>query len=657
MKQQIRLLRWMSFAIAAALLVGGAAAASEPLTARWTVEGVDAERVSLEALTGRLVTLTVTGADTVPQAELVCSNAATGEIGTAHLWPVAARHSVDGHTLLLNLGPVWGALPYPVDPGALESKPLAIISQQASSPFRMDVARLRRMFADVAAYMSTTAGHHYPLPLGDGQLDCRFEVITDSARTASNPLFVTFGRGLPYGVYPRDFARPVPASWPLWVLSPDTLPALPAVPDEAQTRRELDELLRLQAARTREQVNLIREWDDGSAVGPWIGVTLDAIIAHSSANPPRAARALGLVSVAVYEATVTGAHLSWQVQRPAPCQLEPRLLSIGGDCAAIYTFPSEHALAAGAASTVLAHLYPTEAERFESLAQQAALTRLWAGANYRSDVEAGLELGRRVGLAVVDRALHDGADATWDGKIPDFSTWKPTPPQYEPPLEPLAGSWRPWNLESGSALRPAPPPAPDSDTFLTEMREVYAVERALTLEQQQIASYWEDKQGTYAPPGHWNVVALRQVRAHGLSTVDAALLFAALNTAQADAFIACWDAKYAYWSVRPITAIRAVIDPNWWAYIITPPFPSYPSGHATVSGAASTVLAHFFPGQADQFTAWAEQAALSRLYGGIHFRIDNEAGLALGRAVGQAALAHLLTRALPASIESSSARS
>jgi len=128
------------------------------------------------------------------------------------------------------------------------------------------------------------------------------------------------------------------------------------------------------------------------------------------------------------------------------------------------------------------------------------------------------------------------------------------------------------------------------------------------------------------------------VRAHGLNTEQAASVFAVLNTAQADAFICIWDAKYAYWSMRPVTAIRREIDPSWSPLITTPPFPSYVSGHSGTSGAAATVLSAFFREEAMQLNAWAREAALSRLYGGIHFPIDSEVGLALGISVGEAAL-------------------
>jgi hypothetical protein len=159
-----------------------------------------------------------------------------------------------------------------------------------------------------------------------------------------------------------------------------------------------------------------------------------------------------------------------------------------------------------------------------------------------------------------------------------------------PPLEPLAGNWRTWNIRDGSQFRPFPPPAYGSPQFLAEMREGWSVSQTLTEEQKRIADYWADGAGTVTPPGHWNQIALDQLASSGWSTLQATRLPAALNTAQADAFIACWDAKYAYWSLRPVTAIRRVIDSNWLSYMVTPPFPSYVSGHSTTSGAAATVL-------------------------------------------------------------------
>jgi hypothetical protein len=334
-----------------------------------------------------------------------------------------------------------------------------------------------------------------------------------------------------------------------------------------------------------------------SAVTPWIELELDAIATHST-NPPRASRALAHLSAAMYLAAL-----------PA------------GEAA--------NDAVAGAASTVMSHFYPDEAVRIYALANRLAdvSSRAFAG-------------GRLAGQLLIARASSDGSDAVWTGAPPKGPQyWVPTPPGYVyPPLEPLAGTWRPWNLRSGSQFRPGPPPAYGSDRFRAEMREVYSVWRNLTPEQKRIADFWADGAGTVTPPGHWNSIALDLVERAGWSTVREAHVFATMNTAQADAFIACWDAKYHYWTLRPVTAIRRHIDPRWLPYIVTPPFPAYVSGHSTTSGAASTVLAAFFPERASQLRAMAEEAAISRLYGGIHFRSDNDAGLELGRRVGDVAL-------------------
>jgi membrane-associated phospholipid phosphatase len=215
----------------------------------------------------------------------------------------------------------------------------------------------------------------------------------------------------------------------------------------------------------------------------------------------------------------------------------------------------------------------------------------------------------------------------------------PTPPGLVfPPLEPLAGAWRTWNLRSGSQYRPGPPPAVATTAYAAQVQAVYDASRSLTDQQAAIARFWADGAGTVTPPGHWNQITLDLLSRTTRTAAQAARLFLALNTAQADAFIACWDAKFAYWTERPVTAIRRLSDPAWSSLIVTPPFPSYVSGHSTTSGAAATVLAAFFPGSRAQLNAMAAEAAVSRLYGGIHFPVDNDSGLELGQKVGRAAL-------------------
>lgn len=335
-----------------------------------------------------------------------------------------------------------------------------------------------------------------------------------------------------------------------------------------------------------------------SAVAGWIQVTLDEIPTHG-VNPPRASRVLAHVSVAMHDA-------------------------------AFGVLLNEDSAVAGAASTVLSHFFPDRASHFETLAAPAA-----------AKDPAAFAVGQAVGAEIVARARSDGSDAEWTGQAPvGPCLWVPTPPGYVyPPLEPMGGTWRTWNIAAGAQFRPAPPPACDSREYRAAYREVFKIQRALTADQKRIADYWADGPGTVTPPGHWNLIALDLVRANGLSTLASARVFATLNTAQGDAFIACWDAKYAYWLERPVTVIRRELDPDWLPYITTPPFPAYTSGHATTSAAASEVLARFFPADADQLRAWAEEAAMSRLYGGIHFRFDNDAGLELGRKVASSALA------------------
>jgi membrane-associated phospholipid phosphatase len=338
------------------------------------------------------------------------------------------------------------------------------------------------------------------------------------------------------------------------------------------------------------------------AISPWIHVALDEIAAHR-VDPPHASRVLATVSVAMEQA----------VARSDPAA-------------------SADAAVDGAASTVLAYFFPEDTGRFHGLAERAD------HASARSSGR-GFALGRRTGEELIARARNDGAETPFTGNMPvGPEYWVPTPPSFLPPLLPGWGKVRTWNIGDPVRLRPPPPPRPGNPVFESELREVYAISQTLTPEQREIALFWADGPGTLTPPGHWNAIALELVHGHALDTTAAARVLAALNTAEADAFICTWDAKYTYWSLRPVTAIRPTIDPDWSPLIPTPPFPSYVSGHSAASGAASTVLSAFFPAEASQLHAWAAEAALSRLYAGIHFRSDNEAGLALGTAVGKAAL-------------------
>ena len=184
-------------------------------------------------------------------------------------------------------------------------------------------------------------------------------------------------------------------------------------------------------------------------------------------------------------------------------------------------------------------------------------------------------------------------------------------------------------IAAGHRARPAPPPAWGSPAWQRQLDAVRAAVAARTPAQDAAIRFWAGGPGTVTPAGLWIERAAGLIERDGLDAPAAARVLALTSVALADAFICCWDAKFAYWSARPITA-----DPTLDVPIPTPPFPSYPSGHATVSAAAATILGHLFPQDARALAAEAEEAKNTRLWSGIHFPIDNETGAALGLVVG-----------------------
>ena len=201
-----------------------------------------------------------------------------------------------------------------------------------------------------------------------------------------------------------------------------------------------------------------------------------------------------------------------------------------------------------------------------------------------------------------------------------------TPPAFvEIPLEPLAGTWKLWVLSSADEFRPASPPAYQSPAWDSQLAAVQQAVAERTFTQAQHAKYW---QGTAAVT-LWNGFAADLISRDGLDLPHAARVLALMPAPQADGQVACWDGKYTYWTERPITA-----DPGLNVLFPTPPFPSYPSGHATVSNAAAVVLSHLFPDDAADLLDLGEEAAASRCWAGIHYPIDDDAGTPLGRNVG-----------------------
>jgi membrane-associated phospholipid phosphatase len=237
------------------------------------------------------------------------------------------------------------------------------------------------------------------------------------------------------------------------------------------------------------------------------------------------------------------------------------------------------------------------------------------------------------------------------------SAWRPTSAirLQQTPLLPNWGENRTFAAPSGDACPIADHPAYSEDPtseFYAQAMVVYDASKTLTPEQKIIARFWsDDPMLSPTPPGHWVSIVLQIAQRDGLAALPTADILARLGMAVADGFIGCWWAKYKYDLIRPVTYIRRVIDPKWEPLLITPPFPEYPSGHSTQSGAAAVVLSAFFGENyafsdethvddglaARSYTSFwqaAEEAALSRLYGGIHFPAANINGLAQGRCIG-----------------------
>jgi membrane-associated phospholipid phosphatase len=430
-------------------------------------------------------------------------------------------------------------------------------------------------------------------------------------------------------------AEPKAGTWKPWVLASADQVKVPPPPKGSQADAEEDEVTAAAANVTDQARETATRWSGYPPTAPWLNFAMQ-LVSETRPPPPMAARQYGLVSVAMYDAVIATWHWKYVYDRDPPAV--SGLFPAGPDP----SYPSEHAAMAGAASRVLAYLFPGRPQAsYDELAQQAADSRVAAGANFRSDVQAGLDLGRAVADQVIVHARGDGAERRGEFNQPrGRGYWAPppgAPPERRQPAAPLAGTWHPWAIDANQ-LVPAPPPSYGSPEFRAETREVVETVRNLTEEQKRVADRWAAPVGSSTPPGLWNTIAIDTLRGTSrLSTPQVARLFAALNVAECDAGIAAWATKYRYWSARPVNAARDLgLDPNFKSYLPTPVFPSYVSGHATFSSAAAEVLSYFLPEKAETFRAQAQEAAMSRLYGGIHFRSDNEVGLEVGRRVGAA---------------------
>jgi hypothetical protein len=280
-----------------------------------------------------------------------------------------------------------------------------------------------------------------------------------------------------------------------------------------------------------------------------------------------------------------------------------------------------------------------------------------------TQLRSSFTYGRGVAAAVIARANADGFAESAKAKAPDVDTpgeWVPTSPNFQPAIDPGWGAVEPFVPSTRDCSLPGPARGGDPQSpFQSDADEVAEVAANLTDEQRAIARFWDDSRGrTGTPSGHWLVIALKLAESTGMSHDASLRMVAAATMAMSDTFVAVWREKYSWMVERPITVLQRD-DASWSSYLVTPAFPEYPSGHSAVSRAAADVLSSFVgdvafddPGYGvteqsrRQFNVSprsfaslreaADEASVSRLYGGIHYVIGLEAGKALGTCVARA---------------------
>ena len=415
----------------------------------------------------------------------------------------------------------------------------------------------------------------------------------------------------------KRLVEPEAGGWHTWSIPSGTAVAVPAPPDATATRAELGSLKPPQAhdAKTLDQ---IAYWDRG-----WPGYRWQEIaLAEAQADPrPSLWRTMALVSIAIHDATVATWHAKYQYARARPSDFDPTIRpAIAVPRSPSY--PSEHAAVAAAAADVLGYLFPKSGDALAQRAQEAAQSRVVGGVQYPSDVQAGLALGHQIGAAVVARAKADRSDTPWDGRIATgLNLWAGTNP-----VTPMRSLWVPWVLTSADQFRPPPPPAPGSPQMAADLAELKGFQR--TPASRRTAYFW----AVVPELREWIAITNREIFETRMADDPpwAARAMALVMVASNDSFIACWDAKYHYLAPRPFQ-----VDPSVDMLFPAPNHPSYPAAHGCGDGAAEAVLSELFPRDADYFKQRAEEGAWSRLWAGIHFRSDIEAGLTLGRSVGR----------------------
>ena len=415
--------------------------------------------------------------------------------------------------------------------------------------------------------------------------------------------------------------EPQAGNWKTWVIASGSEFRVPPPPGTAATQNELDWLQEFSAQTDPRIPEIVRFWNAGPPSYRWIEAVTERF--YNGRLPGLSVnRAYAYISMAMYDATIAAWDSKYLYNRKRPSDVDARIkpkVNVPDSP----SYPSDYAATAGAAATVLGYFFPNEAQTFQELAEEAARSRLFAGVEYPSDYSAGLELGRQIGARVVQLARADGSDVPWTGTVPTGPCmWTGTNPGNV-----AAANWRPILLTSPAEFRPAPPPSCTSERLLADVAEVRTFERTFVTNYK--AFFWQSPDGLQP----WPFLRMNRFVLEdnlGANPPRAARAYALVATTGLDAFIASQDGKFTYWYPRP-----HMVDSRLTTLFPAPNFPSYPSNHSTYSSAMAEVLAYLFPARAESVRALGKEAGDSRIWAGIHYQIDNEAGVELGRKVAR----------------------
>lgn len=396
------------------------------------------------------------------------------------------------------------------------------------------------------------------------------------------------------------------------------------------------------------------------------------VMVHDIFSPPVASRIYFLCSLAAYEAAVPS---------------DSSYKSMVGQLNGFEKIPKpaagqviDYDIASKAAYYKMGKTLTFSVEKFDEfdIAQNKLLDQIGIPGNI---LKESIAYGEAVADAVNEYSKKDNYKQTRGFRYtvtqePD--KWVPTPPAYMDAVEPFWSTIRPATLDSAAQFAPALPPVfnikDKSSAYFKALNEVYTTVKNLTEEQREIANFWDCNPfkmnvtghamfatKKISPGGHWMSIVNQVTTAKKLNTVQTAEALLLTSIAIYDGFISCWDQKYKSRNIRPETVINTHLDKDWIPTLQTPPFPEYTSGHSVISGAASVSLTKLFGDnfafvdstetqfglpvrKYQSFAQAAEEASISRLYGGIHFRPALDNGLAQGRKVGEWINGKLKTR-------------